>query len=147
MQNAGCWKPGSEDSGDLSPWHWLLTAGAKSKPPQAPQPLSKDTQPVDVARDRVVAVVARHDLSEPCTDLGDGFVHVQAQLRLNGGQLGHHGLLRRLPPDRECCIAPALPAIVREAQKRKALRLPFSTPRPILSGEPPKFNQSCFLRM
>ena len=25
MQNAGCWKPGSEDSRDLGPWHRLLT--------------------------------------------------------------------------------------------------------------------------
>jgi len=53
MQNAGCWKPGSEDSRDLGPWHRLLTAAAKSEPPQAPQPLSKDTQLVDVARDRL----------------------------------------------------------------------------------------------
>jgi len=74
-------------------------------------------------------------------------VHAEAQLSLNGVQLGHHALLRRFPPDGERSIAPALPAKVREAQKRKGLRLPFSTPLSILCGEPPKLDQSCFLWM
>ena len=38
-------------------------------------------------------------------------------------QLGHHALLRRSPPDVGRPVAPALPAVVREAQERKGLRL------------------------
>src|SRR5262249_3816996 len=41
----------------------------------------------------------------------------------------------------------ALPTVVREAQERKGFRLSFTTLLPILGGEPPKFDQSCFLRM
>ena len=66
---------------------------------------------------------------------------------LNGLQFRHHAFLRRFPPDGERSIAPALPAKMREAQKRKGFRLPFSTPLPVLGGEPPKLDQSCFLRM
>jgi hypothetical protein len=62
MQNAGCWEPASEDSGDPTPLHWLLTAATQSKPPQSPQSLSKETQLIDVARDRVVLVIASHNL-------------------------------------------------------------------------------------
>ena len=40
----------------------------------------------------------------------------------------------------------SLPA-VREAQKRKGLRLSFSTLLAISGGEPPKLDQSGFLRM
>jgi hypothetical protein len=40
-----------------------LTTAAESKPPQAPHSLPEDTQPVDVSRDRMVAVIAVHDLS------------------------------------------------------------------------------------
>jgi len=74
-------------------------------------------------------------------------VHSEAQLSLNGVQRGHHAFLRRFPPDGERSIAPTLPAKVREAQKRKGLRLPFSAPLPILCGKPPKLNESCFLRV
>jgi hypothetical protein len=74
-------------------------------------------------------------------------VHSEAQFCFKCMQLRHHALLRRFPPDDERSIAPALPAVVREAQKRKGLRLPFTTLLPILGGEPPKFDQSCFLWM
>src|SRR5215469_1867573 len=147
MQNAGCWEPVSGDSGDPIPLHGLLTAATQSKPPHAPQSLPKDTQLIDVTRDCVVLVIASHNLAEPCTDFGNGRVHAEAQLSLNGVQLGHHAFLRRFPPDGERSIAPALPAKVRETQKRKGLRLSFSTPFPILCGEPPKLDQSCFLRV
>jgi hypothetical protein len=62
-------------------------------------------------------------------------------------QLGHHALLRRFPPDGERSIAPAFPAVMRETQKRKGLRLPFTTLLPVLGGESPKLDQSCFFRM
>jgi hypothetical protein len=103
--------------------------------------------PVDVSRDRMVAVIAGHNLSKPCTDLGNRLMHSAAQCCRNGMQLRHHAFLRRFPPDDECSVAPALPAVVREAQERKGLRLPFATLLPISGGEPSKLDQSCFLRM
>jgi hypothetical protein len=39
------------------------------------------------------------------------------------------------------------PQLVRETQERKGLRLSFSTLLPISGGEPPKLDQSGFLRM
>jgi hypothetical protein len=84
MQNAWCWKPASGDAGDPTPRHGLLTAATQGKPPHAPQPLPKGTQPIDVARDRMVLVIASHNLSQPCTDFGNWLVHAKAQLSLNG---------------------------------------------------------------
>jgi hypothetical protein len=75
----------------------------------------------------MVAVITGHNLSEPDTDVGHRLVHAATQLRLNGTQLGRHALLRRFPPDGERSIAPALPAVVREAQECKGLRLPLPT--------------------
>src|SRR5450631_3134786 len=69
------------------------------------------------------------------------------QLCLNGQQLRHHPLLRRYTPHSECSIFPALPAIMREAQKRKGFRFPLTTLLPVLSGEPPKLDQSRLLGM
>ena len=63
MQNAWCWDRASGNSGDPIPLHKLLTAATQSKPPQAPQSLPEDTQPIEVTRDRVVLVIASHDLS------------------------------------------------------------------------------------
>ena len=62
MQNAWSWDPASGSSGDPIPLHRLLTAATQSKPPQAPQSLPEDTQPIDVSRDRAVLVIAIHDL-------------------------------------------------------------------------------------
>jgi len=63
MQNAWCWNPASGDAGDPIPFHGLLTAATQSKPPQTPQSLPEDTQLIDVSRDRVVLVIASHNLS------------------------------------------------------------------------------------
>jgi hypothetical protein len=95
----------------------------------------------------MVAVIAVHNLSQPCTDVGNRLVHSEAQLSFNCVQLRHHALLRRFPPDDERSIAPALPAVMRETQERKGFRFPFTTLLPIWGGEPPKLDQSCFLRM
>jgi hypothetical protein len=95
----------------------------------------------------MVTVIAVHNLSEPCTDVGNRLVHAAAQFCFNCVQLCHHALLCRFPPDDECPIAPALPAVMRKAQERKGLRLPFATLLPISGGEPPKLDQSRFLRM
>jgi hypothetical protein len=147
MQNAWGWKPSLEDPECPVPRHASLTAATENEPPQAPQALPEKAQPVDVARDRMVAVVAVHNLSEPRTDRGNWFVHAEAQFCFKCVQLRHHALLHRFPPDGERSIAPALPAVVREAQERKGLRLSFTTLLPVSGGKPPKLDQSRFLWM
>jgi hypothetical protein len=147
MQNTGSWKPLREDREEPIPRGATLTAAAENEPPQSPHSLPEDTQSVDVSRDRMVAVIAVHNLSQPCTDVGHRLVHSEAQFCFNCVQLRHHALLRRFPPDDERSIAPALPAVMRETQERKGLRLSFSTLLPIWGSEPPKLDQSCFLRM
>ena len=62
MQNVWCWDPASGNSGDPIPLHRLLAAASERKPPQASQPLPEDTQLIDVAWDRVILVIASHDL-------------------------------------------------------------------------------------
>jgi hypothetical protein len=48
-------------------------------------------------------------------------MHSAAQFCFDCLQLGHHAPLCRFPPDGERSIAPALPAVVREAQERKGI--------------------------
>jgi hypothetical protein len=59
------------------------------------------------------------------------------QLNFNLFELGHQPLVRRLPPYDECTVFPALPAILRDAQKCKGFRFSLPPPFPILGGEPP----------
>src|ERR1700730_6160408 len=63
MQDAWGWNPPLEDSGCPVPRHWSLTATASKEPPQSPQALPEDTQPDDVSQDRMVALLAVHNLS------------------------------------------------------------------------------------
>src|SRR5712692_4792901 len=69
------------------------------------------------------------------------------QLRLDCLELGYQPLLRRFAPDDERSVLPALPTVMREAQKREGLRLFLSPPRSVLGGEPPELDQPCLLRM
>jgi len=95
----------------------------------------------------VVLVVARSYLLKPGIDGLDRLVKVAFQLRFNCLELGHRPLL--LAPYDELSIFPALPAVVREDQKREGLRLSLSPLLSVLSGEPPKLDQprlcSCLL--
>ena len=68
MQNTWSWQPLREDREEPIPRGASLTAAAENEPPQSPHSLPEDTQPVDVSRDRMVAVIAVHNLSQPCTD-------------------------------------------------------------------------------
>jgi hypothetical protein len=78
MQNAGSWNPAREDQGEPIPLRGALTASAYKEPPQSPQALPEGTQPVEISRDRVVAVITGHNLAKPCTDFGDRLMHTEA---------------------------------------------------------------------
>lgn len=63
MQNTWSWKPMRENREVPIPRDSSLTAAAENEPPQSPHSLPEDTQPVDVARDGVIAVIAGHNPS------------------------------------------------------------------------------------
>ena len=63
MQNTWSWKPPREDWEVPIPRDASLTAAAENEPPQSPQALPEDTQPVDVSRDCMVAVITGYNLS------------------------------------------------------------------------------------
>jgi hypothetical protein len=49
----------------------------------------------------MVLVVAQHNLTKPCTDLGRTMMLPALKLGLDGLELRDHSLLRRKPPDHE----------------------------------------------
>ena len=94
----------------------------------------------------MVLVVTQHNLAKPCTELGRAMMLPALKLSLNGFEL-RHSLLRRNPPDDESCVADALPTEVSETQKCEGLRFSLSSLFPVASGEPPKLDQSCLVRV
>jgi hypothetical protein len=74
---------------------------------------------------------------EPLTHGRNRVMVSMLQLSFNSFDLGHQPLLRRFPPYGERLTFPALPAIVRETQKREGLRLSLPSPFAVLRGEPP----------
>src|SRR5258708_37845104 len=96
---------------------------------------------MQVTGNSVVLVVARGHLPEPSTHGRNRLVAAAFQLRLNGLELGHHPLLRRFAPYDERSIFPALPTVVREAQKREGLRFSLSPLLSVSGGEPAELDQ------
>jgi hypothetical protein len=66
-------------------------------------------------------------------------VHAWTELLLDLSQFTPHALADREAPHRESPSS-VLPANVREAQKVKRLWLTFSSPFPVLFGEPPELD-------
>jgi hypothetical protein len=102
---------------------------------------------MQVSGNSVVLVVTRSDLAKPGTDGRDRVMTSARQLRFDCLELGYQPLLRRLAPHDERSIFPALPTVVSEAQKREGFRFSLSPLLSVLSGEPPKLDQPCLLRM
>jgi hypothetical protein len=70
-----------------------------------------------------------------------------SQLRLDGFELGDHPLFRRFAPHDERSIAPALAAVMREAQERESLRFSLTTLLPVLGGKAPQLDQPRLFRI
>src|SRR3954452_6816518 len=70
-----------------------------------------------------------------------------SQLRLDGFELGDHPLFRRFAPHDERFLAPALAAVMREAQERESLRFSLTTLLPVLGGKAPKLDQPRLFRI
>src|SRR6266404_4716187 len=95
----------------------------------------------------VVAKVSTHNRPQPLALLGDGFVHASLKLGFHLIQLRLQPLAYRLPQHREPSIALLLYADVRKAEKVERLRLPFSTPLPLVDRMRTELQQSRFLGM
>jgi len=95
----------------------------------------------------MVLVVAQHNLSEPCTDLGRTMMLPALKLSLDGFKLRDHPLLRRNPPDDEGLVADALPTEVSETQECEGLWFSLAALLSVSSGEPPEFDQSCLVHV
>src|ERR1017187_6368327 len=104
-------------------------------------------EPRQVTRNSVVLVIARGHLPEPRTDGRNWLVTAALQLRFDCLELGYHPLLGRLSPHDERSIFPALPAIVRKAQKCEGLWLSLPPLLSVRGGEPPELDQPRLLRM
>ena len=95
----------------------------------------------------VVAEVSTHDRPQPLALFGDGIVHSSPQLGFHLVQLRLHPFSHRLPQHREPSVAPLLHADVREAEEVERLRLPFSTPLPLVDRKRSELQQPRLLGM
>src|SRR2546427_4002018 len=141
-------KPTSEEAPQAIP----KDAAVLAPPRQRAMPKPADSEPKNRQRrlvhgHSVVAKVSTHNRPQPLALIGDGFVHASLKLGFHLMQLRLHPLAYRLPQHREPSIALLLYADVRKAEKVERLRLPFSTPLPLVDRMRTELQQSRFLGM
>src|SRR5215469_550676 len=110
----------------------VLAAPRQRVFPEPADPEPKHLQRRLVHRHSVVADVATYHRLQPLTLFGDGFVHAPLKFGFHRVQLRLQPFADRLPQHRKHSVAPLLHADVRKAQEIERLRLPFSTPLPVL---------------
>src|SRR5438309_6385102 len=108
---------------------------------------SKNRQRRLVHGHSVVAKVSTYNRPQPLALFGDGFVHSSLKLGFHLVQLRLQPFPYRLPQHREPSIAPLLHTDMCEAKKVERLRLPFSTPLPLVDRIRTEFQQPRFLGM
>ena len=123
----------------------LLAAPRQRTLPKSAHAESKDRQRHLVHGHAVVPHVSTHHRLQPLALLGDGFVHASLKFGFHLVQLRLQSFANRLPHHRETPIAPLFHADVRETEKIERLRLPFSTPLPVIDGIWTKLQKSPFL--
>jgi hypothetical protein len=125
----------------------ILAAPRQRTIPEAAHLEPKENQRRLVHGHSVIADVSAHHRLQPLTYFGDWFMHPSLKLGFHLVQLRQQPFADRLPQHREPSIAPLLHADVRKAKKVERLRLPFSTPLPVIDRERTKRQQSRFLGM
>src|SRR6202795_5162995 len=95
----------------------------------------------------VVARVSTYNRPQPLALFEDGFVHSSPKLGFHLIQLRLQPFPYRLPQHREPSIALLLYADMRKAEKVERLRLPFSTPLPLVDRVRTELQQPRFLGM
>src|SRR5215469_6977772 len=89
----------------------------------------------------MVLVITLNGPCQPFTNLRYRFVPPEDQFCFQTAQLRHHPLTRRFAPYDETAVAPPLPAIMREAEERKGLRLSLTALFPDSFGMLPELDQ------
>src|SRR5260370_7562610 len=107
--------------------------------------MPEGTELIQIARDGMVLVVALNNLSKPFTYLRWRFMLPADQFCFYRSQLRHHPLSGRFAPYDEAPVAPTLPPIMRETQKRKGLWFSPPPPLPVLFAQTPPPTQSPLL--
>jgi hypothetical protein len=121
-------------------------------PRQRAMPKPADSEPKNCQRrlvhgHSVVAKVSTYNRPQPLALFGVGFVHSSPKLGFHLTQLRLQPFPDRLPQPRKPSIAPFLHADMRKAQEVERLRLPFSSPLPLVDRVRTELQKSRFLGM
>src|SRR6266478_6490194 len=125
----------------------VLAAARQRTLPEPPYLESQEPQRRSVHGHPVISVVTPHHRLQPLAQFGNGFVHAPLKLGFHLIQLRLQPFPYRLPQHRKPSIAPLLYANMRKSEEVERLRLPFSTPLPLVDRMRTELQQSRFLGM
>src|SRR5438309_4561601 len=141
-------QPASDDTPHAIPVNAAVLAPPRQRAmPKPADSESKNRQRRLVHGHSVVAKVSTYNRPQPLALFGDGFVHSSLKLGFHLVQLRLQPFPYRLPQHREPSIAPLLHTDMRKAQEVERLRLPFSTPLPLVDRIRTELQKSRFLGM
>jgi hypothetical protein len=141
-------QPASDEAPHAIPKHAAFVAAPRQRAmPEAPDLEPKENQRRLVHGHSVVADVSTHHRLQPLPHFRNGSVPAALKFGFHGVQLRLQPFAYRLPQHRVHSVASLLHADMRKAEKVECLRLPFSTPLPVLVCERSKFQKSRFLGM
>src|SRR5712692_10270379 len=139
-----------QPASDETPHAIPKDAAVLAPPRKRATPIPADSEPKNRQRrlvpgHSVIAKVSTHNRPQPLALFGDGFVHSSLKLGFHLIQLRLQPFADRLPPHREPSVTPLLHADMRKAEKVERLRLPFSTPLPLVDRLRTELQKSRFL--
>jgi len=141
-------QPASDEAPHTVPEDASVLATPRQRTMPEPSHLeSKKSQRRVVHGHSVIPEVSTHHRLQPLALFGDGFVHAELKFGFHLIQFRLQPFADRLPQHRIHSVASLLHADVRKAEKVERLRLPFSTPLPVIDRERTKLQQPRFLGM
>ena len=141
-------QPASDEAPHAIPTNVAVLAPPRQRAmPKPTDSESKNRQRRLVHGHSVVSDVSTHNRPKPLALFGDGRVHAPLKLGFHFVQLRLQPFTDRLPQHREPSIALLFHADVRKSEKVERLRLPFSTPLPLVDRIRTELEKSRFLRV
>src|SRR6202795_449529 len=141
-------QPASDETPHAIPENAAVLAPPRQRAmPKPTDSESKNRQRRLVHGHSVVSDVSTHNRPKPLALFGDGRVHAPLKLGFYFGQVRLQPFSDRLPQPREPSIALLFHADVRKSEKVERLRLPFSTPLPLVDRIRTELEKSRFLRV
>src|SRR5215471_423191 len=142
MMDASGRQPASDEAPQPFQGYAALLATTREGAIPVPTHLvAEDVQCRAVHGHPIVAKVSTDNRAKPLAYFRDGIMHAPPKFGLHFVQFRLHSLAHRLPQHREHSVAPLPHADVREAEKVECLRLPFSTPPPVMDRKGTKLQQ------